>query len=311
MITQQTFSQAASDNPGECGTIKDEKVGTGAKICREEAIGFCCEGEILHGVLALPEQAADLGVVIVVGGPQTRVGSHRQFVLLARGLAAAGYSTLRFDYRGMGDSGGTQRRFDVVTPDIAAAIDALLAACPGVTRVALWGLCDAASAALLYLDDTHDSRIAGLCLLNPWVRSRTSLAKTQVKHYYGQRLLEKEFWLKLLSGRLNIGLAVADLWSKIGQASARVDAEAVPGFQDRMVRGLTNFTGKVLLILSGEDYTAKEFLEYTAASEAWRGLLGRSGLTRYDVAGADHTFSSRHWRETVENATVHWLIHHE
>jgi alpha-beta hydrolase superfamily lysophospholipase len=50
--------------------------------------------------------AGDIGVVVVVGGPQYRVGSHRQFVLLARDLAAAGIPTLRFDTRGMGDSGG-------------------------------------------------------------------------------------------------------------------------------------------------------------------------------------------------------------
>ena len=41
---------------------------------------------ILHGASL---QATDLGVVVVVGGPQDRVGSHRQFTLLARDLAAA------------------------------------------------------------------------------------------------------------------------------------------------------------------------------------------------------------------------------
>ena len=35
------------------------------------------------------------------------------------------------------------------------------------------------------------------CLLNPWVRSDATIAKTYLKHYYGQRLLEKEFWAKL------------------------------------------------------------------------------------------------------------------
>ena len=39
-------------------------------------------------------------MVIVVGGPQYRAGSHRQFTLLARHIAAAGYPVLRFDARG-------------------------------------------------------------------------------------------------------------------------------------------------------------------------------------------------------------------
>ncbi len=134
----------------------------------------------------------------------------------------------------------------------------------------LWGLCDAASAALLYCDETRDPRIAGLCLLNPWVRSAASLAKTQVKHYYGQRLLQKAFWTKLLSGGVNIGRAGSELLRKLGQASS--GTEQPLGFQARMARGWKNFHGPILLILSGDDYTAKEFLEYTAGSENWRGL---------------------------------------
>jgi len=275
----------------------------------EEPVRFACENETLFGILARPEQPADLGIVVVVGGPQTRVGSHRQFVLLARALAAAGYPVLRFDVRGMGDSTGAQRSFEHITPDIAAAIDALQEQCPAVRRVVLWGLCDAASAALLYCDETQDQRIAGLCLLNPWVRSEASLAKTQVKHYYGQRLLQKEFWAKLLSGRLDVARALAELLRKFGQAT--VKAEQLLGFQERMARGWKSLTGPILLILSGNDYTAKEFLEYAAGAPVWRGLLEQAGITRVDVPDADHTFSSQKWRNSVENACLDWLKRNE
>lgn len=275
----------------------------------EEPVRFTCESETLFGILARPEQPSDLGIVIVVGGPQTRVGSHRQFVLLARALAAAGHPVLRFDVRGMGDSTGAQRSFEHITPDVAAAIDALQARCPAVCRIVLWGLCDAASAALLYCDETRDPRIAGLCLLNPWVRSEASLAKTQVKHYYGQRLLQKEFWAKLLSGRLNILAALAELLRKLGEASSR--SAPAPGFQERMARGWSSFSGPFLLILSGDDYTAKEFLEYAAGTASWRGLLERADVTRIDVPGADHTFSSQKWRNSVENACLDWLKRNE
>jgi len=93
---------------------------------REEAITFACAGDSLVGVLATPEPAsqADVAVLIVVGGPQVRAGSHRQFTLLARHLAAAGYAALRFDVRGMGDSTGDLKSFEHITPDIGAAIDA-------------------------------------------------------------------------------------------------------------------------------------------------------------------------------------------
>ena len=276
----------------------------------EIALSFPCEGAKLVGVLARPDNASsDLGIVIVVGGPQTRVGSHRQFVLLARALAAAGYPVLRFDVRGMGDSEGDPRTFEQLTADIGAAVDTLATQCPRVRRIVLWGLCDAASAALLYCDATRDPRIAGLCLLNPWVRSDTSLARTQVKHYYGQRLLQKEFWNKLLTGQLNVFRSVAELLRKLGQAAS---ATAQPlGFQSRMARGLSDFQGKVQLILSGDDYTAKEFLECTSCHADWRRLLDRPGLSRLDIPAADHTFSSQEWRKTVENACIDWLKQHD
>ncbi|MDI6746527.1 MAG: hydrolase 1, exosortase A system-associated [Rhodocyclaceae bacterium] len=273
--------------------------------CAEAAIHFDCENETLFGILARPEQAADVGIVIIVGGPQTRVGSHRQFVLLSRALAAAGYPTLRFDVRGMGDSTGDKRYFEAVTPDIGAAIDALQTACPGATRIVLWGLCDAAAAALLYCEETRDPRIAGLCLLNPWVRSPASLAKIQVKHYYGQRLLQAEFWRKLLTGRLNPIQSLAELLGKLSQATAQTEQPL--GFQDRMARGWRDFPGRVLLILSGNDYTAKEFLEYTASAQSWRGLLDRPKIKQANITAADHTFSSQEWRNSVENACLDWL----
>jgi uncharacterized protein len=275
----------------------------------ENALRFACENETLVCVLARPEQPSDTGVIVIVGGPQTRVGSHRQFVRLARTLAAAGYPVLRFDVRGMGDSSGDQRTFEHITPDIRAAIDTLQSNCPDVRRIVLWGLCDAASAALLYCDETRDPRIAGLCLLNPWVRSATSLAKTQIKHYYGQRLLQRAFWTKLLSGGVNIGRAGSELLRKLGQASS--GTEQPLGFQARMARGWKNFDGPILLILSGDDYTAKEFLEYTAGSENWRGLIEHHAVTRLDLPGADHTFSSQEWRKTVENACLDWLKQNE
>ena len=135
---------------------------------RESAVLFACEGDELVGVIAEPEKACgDVGVLIVVGGPQYRVGSHRQFVLLARHLAEAGVSCMRFDYRGMGDAGGGQRDFENVGADIRAAIDVFTTRTPAVRRVVLWGLCDGASAACFYAPT--DERGAGLVLLNPWV----------------------------------------------------------------------------------------------------------------------------------------------
>ncbi|MEO8118246.1 MAG: hydrolase 1, exosortase A system-associated [Rhodoferax sp.] len=284
---------------------------------QEQAVMFGGDDENLVGVASLPNvpHGAELpltrtGVVIVVGGPQYRAGSHRQFVLLARALAAAGTPVLRFDYRGMGDSTGELHTFENVNEDIAAAISALQIAAPNVQNVALWGLCDGASAALLYCRATNDARVKGLCLLNPWVRSEASLATTQVKHYYAQRLRQQEFWVKLLSGKVAAS-AVGGLMRSVKTAFAGVTAQTVgghsPPYQTRMAQAWMQFKGPMLLILSGNDYTAKEFLEYVGSNPMWAGALGSPSLERHDLPKADHTFSALSARRLAEDQTIGWI----
>lgn len=250
------------------------------------------------------------GVLVVVGGPQYRVGSHRQFVQLSRRLASEGFAALRFDYRGMGDAVGDGHTFENCETDIAAAIDALFARCAGVKRVVLWGLCDAASAILIYLRERRDARIAGVVLLNPWVRSASTLSKTRLKHYYAQRLLDRDFWIKLIHGRVEVGIALRAFAKSARTAARRSRAETATEperFQDRMLEGWRSFSRPSLVILSGNDLTAKEFLEYTQADPAWRKVMQRRDIERQDLAGADHTFSTPSSSAEVEARTLGWL----
>ena len=74
-----------------------------------------------------------------------------------------------------------------------------------------------------------------------------------------------------------------------------------------MAAGWRAFSGDVLLILSGEDYTAMEFTDYVAAHSEWSALIGAENVTRIDVSDADHTFSSARLRASVEEASIAWL----
>jgi uncharacterized protein len=78
-------------------------------------------------------------------------------------------------------------------------------------------------------------------------------------------------------------------------------------FQDRMAEGLRSFQHPVLLILSGRDLTAKEFLEHAQSNPRWAGLLERANIVRHDLPEADHTFSSASWSRDVEARTLRWL----
>lgn len=273
----------------------------------EHSLWLHGDGFNMLGIVSLPptgNPVQNTGVVIVVGGAQYRAGSHRQFVQLARFLAHGGFPVLRFDLPGMGDSPGEQPSFEDTAPHIAAAINGFQQQHPGVERVVLWGLCDGASASLLYVDAIQDPRIAGLALLNPWVRSEVSLARARVKHYYWQRLREPEFWRKLLRGGVGWG-ALQKLGHNV--RSARGQGSAMAGFQDRMARGWLAFGRPILLLLSERDLTAQEFVEHAACSPPWQSWETASKVAKFGIEHADHTCSTPPSRQVAERSTLDWL----
>jgi exosortase A-associated hydrolase 1 len=274
----------------------------------ERALTFECEGETLVGVVSDTPSAGTTGVLVVVGGPQYRVGCHRQFVLLARRLAESGIPAMRFDYRGMGDSAGNARTFLETSRDIEAALDAFQRACPGVERVVLWGLCDAASASLLYWEATSDTRIGGFVLLNPWIASDEAFAQAQIASSF-QRILDGDFWSKLLRGGINVGGAARSFVRAVARVAARPAREhdVERSFTARMADALERFRGPVLIVLSGSDLVSEHFRAHCAADARWRGMIGRSNIEQAVLANADHTFSIAADRVQVESLIVDWV----
>ncbi|HEX8874823.1 MAG TPA: hydrolase 1, exosortase A system-associated [Nitrosospira sp.] len=283
----------------------------------ERALAFPCEGSWLYGILTLPAQPASKGVLILVGGPQYRVGSHRQFTLLARSLATHGIPALRFDFRGMGDSEGKPRTFEAVGDDLRCAIDKFLAEAPSVSELVIWGLCDAASASIFYA--YQDQRVSGLVLLNPWVRTDTGSAKAYLKHYYTSRLFEREFWSKIWHGTFSFSTAARSFLELVGKgfgASNEDFTGSVSGknrnscnvpLPERMFQELSRFKGKVLLILSGNDLTAREFSDLVNSSHGWQKLLTAPHVSCLNLPEANHTFSRREWRDQVAAWTKEWI----
>ena len=304
----------------------------------EKALLIPIDSDKLVAVLHASEQVADTGVLLVVGGPQTRVGSHRQFVLLARSLAGQGIPVLRFDYRGMGDSTGDQHDFEQIDSDIHVAIERFFEESPQMKKVVIWGLCDAASAALFYA--YQDERVQGLVLLNPWARSEAGAAKAYLKHYYLQRITSGDFWKKVLGGQFKPGQSLASLFemlkkgmglsasdnvpvntdvqvgafdedtvvSDASEGTSENVAEKVQPFIERMRDGLEQFQHPVLLIISGNDLTASEFLDCVVSDRHWRKLLKRKQVIRKTLEAADHTFSKRQWRDQVADWTADWVL---
>lgn len=279
--------------------------------CREEALVFHCGDDRMTGIVHLPAASYQLGVVIVVGGPQYRVGSHRQFVLLARYLAEHGVAVFRFDCRGMGDSDGGLRSFEQINQDIRSAIDVFMKHAPSVDRVMLWGLCDAASAASFYAHE--DARVDRLLLLNPWVRTEAGQAKAYLRHYYIYRLMTKEFWKKLISGAFEYSVSFRSLFELLKTSvgcDQSVETEnrgrQSSSLPEKMRIGLIDFKGDVKIILSGNDLTAAEFSDL-AKTKAWRDVLKTKNVELRVLDGSNHTFSKKIWRDKIAHWTLEWV----
>ena len=272
----------------------------------ERPVWYDCEGEAVLGILHNDHDAPDMGFVIIVGGPQYRVGSHRMFVQWARRFAAEGFAALRFDCRGMGDSGGQFPGFERLDPDVRSAVDCLAAACPTLSRIALVGLCDGATAAAIYAHT--DPRVTDLVLLNPWVHTEQTEAKTYLWHYYPRRLMQADFWRSLWSGNVRVVKSALDLARNIGATVGKSIGERSchdEHYIDRMRHGLLGFNGNTLVLTSERDMVATEFLGFLDGHDDWQPVRDRITLTQ--IPGSDHTLSDKSAMDAFVSLTLDWI----
>lgn len=276
---------------------------------KEQGVIFNSNGQQLIAIEHLPlsttEGVNKKGVIIVVGGPQTRVGSHRLFVQLARALAKQGVVVFRFDYSGAGDSEGKVSAFTDIQADIDAAINTFEQRHPDIIELSLWGLCDAASAILLYVNQysqrsqsSAQAKIKHLFLVNPWVRQAQTEAKAYLRSYYVKRLLSKSFWQKLLAGQIKAKSALTDI-QDFHQQSKTSDIDTNDSFVTHMLQGVSQFSGECTFVLSSNDLTADEFKLLINTNQQWRKVMASQTITVETIKNADHTFSQQHLKSQL------------
>jgi exosortase A-associated hydrolase 1 len=205
---------------------------------------FDCQGSALAG--SLDAAAGSVGVMIVTGGTQTRIGSHRLFERLGLALSSAGHPCFRFDRRGVGDSDGEDPGWRDSRDDIAAAL-ACFRREAGLDRVVGFGLCDGASALALH---AAALRLDGLILVNPWFVEAESgePPAAAVKDHYRKQLTSLAGWKRLLSGSVSFGKLLGGL--------RRIVSPPPAGLPEALARALSGSGVSAELILARGDATA-------------------------------------------------------
>ncbi len=284
----------------------------------ELAVHFNCQDSTLIGILHQAARPSNVGVIMVVaGGPQYRVGVSRQFVLMARYLASRNIPTLRFDHRGTGDSEGAYQGFIDMNDDIKSAVEELVSQHPTVEKVVLWGECESASGIAFYAHT--DPSICGIFMVNPWIRTEEGQAQTYIRHYYISRVLNRDFWKKVLMGKYAISesassfighLRKAKRWGRgrrgnIDQISSNSLADLT--LPQRLEQSSALFNGEIFILTSGNDLIAKEFVTYFKLSPLWQDIGKQDRFNMKEVSGADHSFSRTDWRDQLFKEFENWI----
>jgi pimeloyl-ACP methyl ester carboxylesterase len=173
----------------------------------------------LFGIITEPQpgEMRHRAVILLNVGAEYHIGSSRMYVSLARRWARQGYTVLRLDLAGLGDSGTRPGRPDnevfphAALDDIRTAIE-LMRNRYGAVDVTLGGLCSGAY---------HSLRAAVAALpvnrilvVNPmnfsWTEGITAYELQQAVDvarnlgFYRERLLSATIWRRILSGELTI-----------------------------------------------------------------------------------------------------------
>src|SRR5271154_567915 len=91
----------------------------------ETPVTFECRGQQIVGMLHLPEGKGKFPAVLILHGfTGTRIEPHRMFVKLSRALVEHGIASLRFDFRGSGDSAGDFEEM-TIRSEVADSLEAI------------------------------------------------------------------------------------------------------------------------------------------------------------------------------------------
>ena len=160
----------------------------------------------LSGIVTLPpDHAAHTAkgplVIFITAGLVHKPGPHRLYVQLARTLAASGFTCLRFDLSGIGESAFGHDRGDAeraAVDDVREVMDELASEYDATTFV-LAGLCSGAEVA--HRTAVADARVRGMVALDGYILRNVRY----YVHHYLPRVFSLRKWLDFARSRLHGG----------------------------------------------------------------------------------------------------------
>jgi pimeloyl-ACP methyl ester carboxylesterase len=246
-------------------------------------------------------KSAGITVITLHGWGGYRIGPHRFMVKLARSLAREGVASLRFDFRGRGDSTGAQNSatLDTMIEDACRTVEFAGKRAPG-NRVVLWGLCSGGNVAIGAA--TLKSEVRELILLStlpfiPEKKASEKVARTkeQAGNYF-RKLFRASTWKKLFTGAVNFRAVKKALF---GEKRAEGQRDPKDSARDVMA-AFAKFAGRALFIYGGADKEA------AGAGAHYAQFASRHGIPAAfeTIEGSNHDYYSLAWERRVIDLTI-------
>lgn len=259
----------------------------------------------LVAVVTLPSGVRKpLGLLLLNAGVVHRVGPCRTSVKLARHLAGRGYTTVRFDLAGIGDSRLPPRPLpfrEQALRDVQEVIDYLEQA-HELRTCAVYGIC--AGAVTAYWAGLNDERISGIFMLDgyayPTPESRAIQFASRLRTLSVRRIpaiLKREL-LRLLPSRFGPSAAghLADV-----RSSPPGREQFAAGIQRMVDRG-----ARVTFLYSGSVY--RDYYCYPAQlGDAFRGYGFPRQVTCHYVPAINHLVTTLESQRTLLSLMDEWM----
>lgn len=280
-------------------------------------------GNRLLGILTAPDPstAGDataaripgrrLAVVFTNAGIIHRVGANRLHVRLARYLAGRGFTSLRYDLPGIGDSDpiGIGSPAEQSLTATRAAFDRLQSM--GVAdRFVIVGLCSGADHG--FAVSVAEPRVAGAMLIDPTTIFPTRRHRiTRFLRRIGRGLRRPSVIWHLLTGRRKFDL-MGEVTVEAARGLGLPHAPPPDRFAEARAQAAAALTAlarrptQLFFLLTG--HSAEAFTYTRQITDAFPEIAELPDVLRVDIrSGADHTFTREADREYLDRVLAEWL----
>lgn len=264
-------------------------------------------GATLHTPVRSPPSEIGSLVLLLPGWSGPRTGPAELLVFLAQILTVQGHTALRVDLHGRGDSTGQYEDGDLdrMIQDAGAAADWLRAKYPDA-RLTAGGICSGGNVAL-GLASLRPKDVAAVVALStlPFQPARGAAFERRRRWRNFKQYVAKAFqpatWGKLLRGEVNLGRVKENLTvterKPAGERNPKDSARDIE-------KELLAWKGRALFVWGGGDDEAPPARAHYEKLHA----AGCAAEARFEqIAGANHNFYNRAWREELAAKLAEFL----